>query len=85
MILYLLTIILACCPGKAGWVLEAGWPSSGKANGVAIPGKSEQATAIASILKAVPNGVTMFTYTNDMWKSVGAFGVEQSFGCGNLF
>lgn len=80
-----LTIILATCPGKKGWVLEAGWPSAGNANGAAIPGKSEQAIAIASIVKAVPGRITMFTYTNDLWKANGVFGVEQAFGCGNLF
>lgn len=80
-----LTIILAVCPGKEGRVLEAGWPSAGNPNGVAIPGKAEQATAIASIVKAVPDRITMFTYTNDLWKANGVFNVEQSFGCGNLF
>lgn len=81
----ILTIILACCPGKQGWVLETGWPSAGTANGVAIPGKAEQATAIASIIGAVPDRCAIFTYTNDLWKTSGAFGVEQSFGCGDLF
>lgn len=85
MILHVLTLILAACPGKAGWVLETGWPSAGLANGAAIPGKSEQAVAIASILKTVPDRLTMFTFTNDLWKSAGAFDVEQSFGCGDLF
>lgn len=54
-------------------------------NGVAIAGKSEQAVAIAGILKAAPGKITMFTYTDDLWKAAGALGVEQSFGCGDLF
>lgn len=80
-----LKIAIDLCGGnKPGFVLEAGWPNSGEANGAAIPGKSEQAVAIASIKEKSKNTV-FFTWTNDGWKPPGAFGVEPNFGCGDLF
>lgn len=71
--------------GKTGYVLEAGWPSSGQANGKAVPSIENQAIAIKSIETAEPGRVVIFTYRNDLWKQPGAFGVEQNFGCAQLF
>ncbi|RPA89607.1 glycoside hydrolase [Choiromyces venosus 120613-1] len=74
-----------CGGGKPGWVLEAGWPSAGLPNGLAVPGVAEQKTAIAAIATECPGQVAFFTYTNDMWKTAGPFGVETNFGCSGLF
>jgi exo-beta-1,3-glucanase (GH17 family) len=71
--------------GKTGYVLEAGWPNSGQANGKAVPSYENQAIAIKSIEEAEPGRVVIFTYRNDHWKAPGAFGVEQNFGCAQLF
>ncbi|RKF82415.1 putative beta-glucosidase btgE [Golovinomyces cichoracearum] len=75
-----LEIVNKICPGKYGINLECGWPSAGECNGKACPGESEQKIAVESIQSFAGNVSVMFTYTNDKWKSPGAFKVEQSFG-----
>jgi len=71
--------------GKTAYCLEAGWPSAGSPNGAAVPGPSDQATALSAI-RAVDNGhIAYFTYRNDGWKKPGVFDVEQNFGCADLF
>ena len=75
------------CPGdnKAAYNLESGWPSAGDANGAAIPGEAEQATAIAAIRETSAGKTAFFSFENDMWKAPGPLGVEQSWGCAHLF
>ena len=74
------------CPGKQEALnLETGWPSSGQANGKAVPGDEEQKQAIEAIKQAVGGKVAFFSYVDDMWKTPGKLGVEQHFGCGHLF
>lgn len=80
-----LALIDAICPGKTGINLECGWPSAGLTNGAAIPGKSEQATAISGIRSKVGSRTVFFSFHNDGWKEPGACGCEQSWGCGDLF
>lgn len=73
------------CGGKEGYVLEAGWPSSGNPNGKAVASPENQKTAILSYENVCPGHVTYFTYRNDLWKAPGNLGIEQEFGCGDLF
>ncbi|KAH8151335.1 uncharacterized protein LAJ45_04537 [Morchella importuna] len=75
----------AVCSGKKAWVLECGWPSSGEANGLAVPGVAQQATAVAAMVAALPGRVAYFTFTDDYWKAPGAYNVEQHFGLAQLF
>lgn len=80
-----LDIVDGLCSGKSGINLETGWPSAGTCNGKACPGSSEQATAIAGIKSAVGGKSVMFSFTNDLWKALGAFDCEQSWGIIDLF
>ena len=80
-----LQIVDGLCSGKTGLNLETGWPSAGTANGKAVPGKSEQDTAIAGIKAAVGSKSVMFSFANDLWKPLGSFDCEQSWGMIDLF
>jgi exo-beta-1,3-glucanase (GH17 family) len=71
--------------GKDVLNLETGWPSAGSANGAAVPGPAEQQTAIHSIAQAIGSKSIFFSYANDDWKNPGPFGVEQFWGCANVF
>ncbi|ODH52135.1 hypothetical protein GX48_01689 [Paracoccidioides brasiliensis] len=73
------------CPGKEVINLETGWPSSGGNNGKAIASKEAQRTAIKSIIKEVGSKSVFFSFTDDKWKQPGSYGVEQYWGCGDLF
>lgn len=73
------------CPGKDVYVMESGWPSAGKCNGVACPSPQNQAVAIKGISSAVGAKVVFFSYEDEGWKQPGAFGVEQHWGCGQIF
>ncbi|KAI5289636.1 hypothetical protein KEM52_000707, partial [Ascosphaera acerosa] len=73
------------CGGKKVLNLETGWPSAGSANGVAVPGKSEQKAAIDSLLAEVGASSVFFSYEDDTWKAPGEFDVEQHWGCFDLF
>ena len=68
--------------GKDVINLETGWPSKGSANGAAVPGVTEQAKAITSILttKGVGDCSVLLSFENDMWKNPGPFGCEQFWG-----
>jgi len=79
-----LEIVEKLC-GKTGYVLEAGWPSEGSDLNAAKANKQAQAAAIKSIASTIPERICFFTYRKDGWKDPGALGVEQSFGCGDLF
>lgn len=65
--------------------LETGWPSAGSANGAAIPGKSQQQTAIRGIAKAIGNKSIFFSNADDAWKQPGPHNVEQHWGCSSVF
>lgn len=73
------------CGGKDVINLETGWPNAGSANGAAVPGTAEQATAIKSIAKAVGSKSIFFSYSDDTWKNPGEFNVEQHWGCSGVF
>lgn len=73
------------CPKLKSYNLETGWPHSGDANGKAVPGKEEQALAIKSIMKHAGGNSVFFSFVDDLWKQPGQLGVEQSWGCSQLF
>jgi exo-beta-1,3-glucanase (GH17 family) len=73
------------CSGLEVYVMESGWPTAGECNGVACPGVSEQGVAITSIQSTTGAKVVFFTYENDLWKEPGQFGVEQYWGCADVF
>lgn len=72
-------------------VLEAGWPSSGQANGEAVPGLDEQYTAVSSILAArdpatgQPIQLALYTFEDELWREPGFLSVETHFGVSRLF
>ncbi|MCJ1242899.1 hypothetical protein MMC30_000095 [Trapelia coarctata] len=74
------------CPGKPEvFNLETGWPSQGQPNGNAVPGASQQAKAVKSIVEAAGGKSAVFSFVDDLWKGEGEFGVERSWGCSQLF
>jgi exo-beta-1,3-glucanase (GH17 family) len=75
----------ACNHEKPAYNLESGWPSLGSANGMAVPGAEDQKIAIKSIMEKAGGKTAMFSYANDAWKAPGEFGVEQHWGCADLF
>lgn len=81
-ILTQLGLIEAACPGKPSYNLETGWPSGGGSNGAAIASPDAQAAAIGDILAKAGQKSVVFSFTDDAWK---APGVEQHFGCSQLF
>ena len=80
-----ITILEGICSGKDVYVMETGWPTAGDCNGVACPGVSEQATAIKGIQATSGAKVVFFSYEDDAWKAPGQFGVEQHWGCADVF
>lgn len=80
-----LSIVDGLCSGKTGINLETGWPSAGQCNGLACPGSSEQSTAVEGIKNAAGGKSVMFSFTNDLWKPLGSFDCEQSWGVIGLF
>lgn len=74
------------CPGgKKAYCTETGWPHQGEPNGLAVPGLGEQQVAVEGLVRAVGNRAALVSFVDDGWKAEGAFGVEQSWGCGHLF
>ncbi|KAI9741092.1 MAG: hypothetical protein M1834_002805 [Cirrosporium novae-zelandiae] len=80
-----LEYIESMCEGLTGYNVETGWPHAGEANGAAVPGVEEQAIAIASIKEKAGGKCAFFSFEDDLWKDSGDFGVEQSWGCADLF
>lgn len=80
-----LDIVESLCPGKQGINLEIGWPSDGRCNGAACPGKVEQATAMRGIREKLGGKSVFFSFHDDLWKEPGEFGCERSWGIGDLF
>lgn len=73
------------CPGKQVFNLETGWPKQGNPNNLAIPGVSQQKEAIESLVKEVGPESIFFSFVDDAWKDPGQFGVEQHWGCIDVF
>ncbi|KAF3056571.1 putative beta-glucosidase btgE [Daldinia childiae] len=63
-----LDIVSKICQGIPGIILETGWPSAGEAMGLAVPGVTQQAEAIKSIVKECGDKAVMFSYSSDAWK-----------------
>jgi exo-beta-1,3-glucanase (GH17 family) len=64
-------------------ITETGWPWKGGNNGVAVPGVTNQNSAIVAITSAFesnPAGVYILSAFNDLWKAPGSLGVEQYWG-----
>ncbi|KAF5659707.1 beta-glucosidase [Fusarium heterosporum] len=80
-----LDLLRDICEGNDVINLECGWPSSGNCNGVACPGKKEQAEAIESIRESCGDKTVFFSYENDMWKEPGSCNCERSWGCASSF
>ncbi|KAJ5698669.1 hypothetical protein N7462_000674 [Penicillium macrosclerotiorum] len=78
-------ILKKICNGKDVLNLETGWPNAGNANGAAVPGVSEQETAIKAIAAKLGSKSIFFSYADDEWKSPGEFDVEQHWGCASVF
>lgn len=72
--------VSSACSGKKVVITESGWPSQGSSNGDAVPGSSQQESAISALKSSVGNDVILFTAYNDLWKSPGEYGVEQYWG-----
>ena len=65
--------------------LETGWPTRGMVNGVARPGKLEQAEAVRGIVKLAGRRSVIVGWGDDVWKEEGDLGVERAWGCEGLF
>ncbi|KAI1382149.1 glycoside hydrolase family 17 protein [Hypoxylon crocopeplum] len=76
-----LDIIDSICSDAPGIILETGWPSAGEALGLAVPGVSQQAEAVKSIIKECGDKAVMFSLTSDQWKDPNTpCKCEQHFG-----
>ncbi|KAI1128393.1 glycoside hydrolase family 17 protein [Nemania abortiva] len=80
-----LDIISSICSGKEGRIMETGWPSAGQALGLAVPGVSQQAAAIKSIVQEVGDKAVLFSLTSDAWKDGNTqCQCEQHWGCASV-
>ncbi|KAI0486431.1 glycoside hydrolase family 17 protein [Xylaria cf. heliscus] len=80
-----LDIIENICSGKEGRIMETGWPSAGQALGLAVPGYSQQASAIKSIVQEVGDKAVIFSLTSDAWKDGNTqCQCEQHWGCASI-
>lgn len=73
------------CPGLAAVNLETGWPWRGRANGEAVPGRAEQREAIRGIMSREGGRSVVLGWGDDAWREEGEFGVEGSWGFGDVF
>ena len=55
-------ILGGICSGKQVYNLETGWPHAGNANGAAIPGVSQQQTALKGIMAAAGGNSAFFSF-----------------------
>lgn len=72
--------VSSCCGGKKTLCAESGWPTQGQDNGICVPSKENQESAMSSISEACGNDTIGFTAFNDLWKNPGSKGVEQYWG-----
>ncbi|RCK67166.1 Cell surface mannoprotein MP65 [Candida viswanathii] len=72
----------ACGGEKNVLITETGWPHKGDTNGVAIPSKSNQQSAISSIKSSCGDSSIIFTAYDDLWKtdSGSTFNAEKYWG-----
>ena len=81
-----MTSVARLCGGEKEVVaLEVGWPKRGERNGLAVPGLVEQKMAVGSMLKAIGARASFVSFEDDGWRDAGDFGVEQAWGCSDLF
>ena len=80
-----LETLKSVCGHKDAYNLETGWPNQGQDNGQAKPSEANQRTAIESIQKAAGDRSVFFSFEDDMWKDPGYLGVEQHWGCHQVF
>lgn len=74
------------CGGKPTYCLEAGWPSAGAPIADAYATPNDQKLAINSIRAEDTGKICYFSPYNDLWKNPNMNGgVEQHFGCLNIF
>ena len=78
-------ILNSVCSDKAVYVLESGWPHAGECNGVACPSVENQKTALKGSQSTVGAVVAFLSYEDEPWKEAGEFGVEQYWGCADVF
>ena len=78
-------IVSSLCPDKEVFNLECGWPSAGNANGAAEPGADNQKTAVLDVLERLGEKTVFLSFDNDDWKDPGEFGVENHYGCIDVF
>ncbi|KAF2760697.1 glycoside hydrolase [Pseudovirgaria hyperparasitica] len=72
-----------CGKDKLVVVTESGWPSSGDPNGAAVPGRTQQRMAIASLKEKFKDGnMVLFSAFNDEWKTdtAATFNAEKHYG-----
>lgn len=80
-----LDILKNICSGHEVINLECGYPEGGNANGLAIPGPSQQAEAIKSIRELVGFQTVFFSFESDLWKGPSACHCEDKFGLAAAF
>ncbi|KAK3715528.1 Cell surface mannoprotein mp65 [Vermiconidia calcicola] len=70
------------CGGKEVMITESGWPSSGDANGKAVPSPENQKAAISSLKSSMSDNIVLFSAYNDAWKDdfEGSFQAEKFWG-----
>ncbi|KAF2500266.1 glycoside hydrolase [Lophium mytilinum] len=70
------------CPGKKVIVTESGWPSSGDANGKAVPSPQNQKDALQSLRDAFGDSIILFSAFSSAWKSdfAGSYNAEKYWG-----
>jgi exo-beta-1,3-glucanase (GH17 family) len=75
-----------CGDEREAWNLETGWPSQGlEAHNNAVPGLSEQRIAVQSIWKEAGSRSAFHAFEDERWKEGGDYGVEQFWGCMDIF
>lgn len=72
----------ACSGKKNVLITETGWPHQGDANGVAVPSKPNQQSAISSIKSSCGDSSIIFNAYDDLWKtdSASTFNAEKYWG-----
>jgi len=74
--------VAQACPGKKIILTESGWPSSGDANGKAVPSPDNQKAALQSLRNTFGNSLVLFSAFDSAWKSdsAGTYNAEKYWG-----